>query len=261
MYMPASYLDVPVDEDAKIWRYMDLAKFLDMLEGTRLHFSRIDRMSDPFEGMPTSPVMNWTAGFRALIEQGELPADQVGFYDQSDAAHKSMVVLARGSVFVNCWHISPYESEAMWKLYAGKGIAIQSTFKRLCDALGTDDEPSVYIGQVTYRDYEAEWAPILAGFGGVFNKRMSFAHEREIRAVTVRNPPDDEMSDFIAGKMTSHATGIYVPVNLRTLIHKVYVSPDQQPWFRELMAKLLQRYGLKGLPHELSSLSERPNLR
>ena len=46
---------VPGSADAKIWRYMDLAKFLSLLDQRCLYFSRLDRLSefDPFEGYYT----------------------------------------------------------------------------------------------------------------------------------------------------------------------------------------------------------------
>lgn len=36
--------------DAKLWRYMDLAKFLSLLESCSLFFTRLDHFQDPFEG-------------------------------------------------------------------------------------------------------------------------------------------------------------------------------------------------------------------
>lgn len=34
----------------KLWRYMDLAKFLALLEDRALYFARADKLGDPFEG-------------------------------------------------------------------------------------------------------------------------------------------------------------------------------------------------------------------
>lgn len=35
---------------AKLWRYMDLAKFLSLLDESSLYFTRIDHFNDPYEG-------------------------------------------------------------------------------------------------------------------------------------------------------------------------------------------------------------------
>ena len=183
MYEAEPGLQIPKNEKIRIWRYMDLGKFLNLLENSRLHFSRLDQMADPFEGLPSTPVLEWPAMFRTLIDQGELPPDTSIMLDQSDQAHRRMIAFNRRTVYANCWHMNQHESEAMWKLYAGKGIAIQSTFNRLCDSLSKEQEHRVSIGEVAYYDFSKDWVVGAAGFGGAFAKRLSFEHEREIRAV------------------------------------------------------------------------------
>src|SRR5687768_14667395 len=42
--------DKRVEPGTKLWRYMDLAKFLHLLEDRTLFFARADRLGDPFEG-------------------------------------------------------------------------------------------------------------------------------------------------------------------------------------------------------------------
>jgi len=38
------------EDPMKVWRYIDLAKFVSMLETQSIYFSRMDLFSDPFEG-------------------------------------------------------------------------------------------------------------------------------------------------------------------------------------------------------------------
>ena len=40
----------PIKDSTIIWRYLDLAKFLDLLENQFLFFCRADKFSDPLEG-------------------------------------------------------------------------------------------------------------------------------------------------------------------------------------------------------------------
>jgi hypothetical protein len=42
--------DAPSNIDVPVWRYMDLTKFISMLETEALHFARASGMSDQFEG-------------------------------------------------------------------------------------------------------------------------------------------------------------------------------------------------------------------
>jgi hypothetical protein len=41
---------LPTNKDIPIWRYMDLAKYLSMLDSQSLFFSRATLLGDPFEG-------------------------------------------------------------------------------------------------------------------------------------------------------------------------------------------------------------------
>jgi hypothetical protein len=43
----------PPDTRIRVWRYMDLAKFLWCLQHEALFFARLDRLGDPFEGYYT----------------------------------------------------------------------------------------------------------------------------------------------------------------------------------------------------------------
>src|SRR4029079_17884095 len=98
--------------------------------------------------------------------------------------------------YMNCWHLSGYESAAMWSIY-GRGenaIAIQSTVHdfQQCLAngefLGDQHEyVPVRVGCVRYGDHhgwelpEGNTADVYAI--PFFFKRQSFAYEQEFRAV------------------------------------------------------------------------------
>src|SRR5258706_8693532 len=44
----------PIDPKMPVWRYLDLAKLLSLLETRALYFSRGDLLGDPFEGSITA---------------------------------------------------------------------------------------------------------------------------------------------------------------------------------------------------------------
>ena len=63
--------EAPSDPDLFIWRYMDLAKFLSMLQDEALHFARADKMSDEFEGSTSNQLSTSCAarfGRRLVIQ-------------------------------------------------------------------------------------------------------------------------------------------------------------------------------------------------
>ena len=38
------------DPDTVLWRYVDVYKWLDLLQTSELHLTRVDQMEDPWEG-------------------------------------------------------------------------------------------------------------------------------------------------------------------------------------------------------------------
>jgi hypothetical protein len=101
-----------------LWRYMDFAKFVDMIEGRTLWFARIDQLQDPLEGTHTDAEFAWIRK-NLKAKRAQALVDVFKF--------------ARAELYVNCWHSGKAESLAMWDLY-GKGsgvVAVKSTVGRL----------------------------------------------------------------------------------------------------------------------------------
>jgi hypothetical protein len=71
----------------------------------------------------------------------------------------------------------------MWNLYARDGVAIRSTFRRLCESL-EKEASDVPVGLVAYLDYIME-QPATYGntLAPIFSKRREFEHEREVPLV------------------------------------------------------------------------------
>jgi hypothetical protein len=129
----------------KIWRYVDLAKFLHMLATGTLYFPcAATELKDPYEGyLPRSHIEPERQLMRDYIAQE--PTRDPGLLRR----------LETHFLGVSCWHINEHESEAMWQLYTamGQGIAIESTKARLEGALGND---GIIVDQVRYIDFESD---------------------------------------------------------------------------------------------------------
>ena len=48
---------LPTNKDIPIWRYMDLGKYLALLDRGSLYFARATLLGDPFEGAPTGMMV------------------------------------------------------------------------------------------------------------------------------------------------------------------------------------------------------------
>lgn len=50
------HIKVPSNHNVKIWRYLDFAKFMSMLDQNSLFFSNLSDLDDPYEGMMPNSV-------------------------------------------------------------------------------------------------------------------------------------------------------------------------------------------------------------
>lgn len=220
----------------KVWRFLDFTKFVDMLDKRALHFTRIDKLKDPYEGSyPKKHLEN--------LSNIDISKDEVAAF-QADAEKRAVL---RRYIVVNCWHMNPYESAAMWDLYVGSntGVAIQTTGKKLSDCFLSKSNDLLGanitrgIGPVSYVDFENDAPPIgIVGVSGI--KRKSFEHERELRLVLWRNKKRkiDEVECF-------PEDGFDLPIDLDLLIERIHISPLAKPWFLSLVKSISQRYKIE----------------
>lgn len=225
---------------------MDLPRFLSMLARQSLWFARSDQLGDPHEG-------SFGAGNVALrpIMYPQITAEALDAL--SNLRRRSLV-----HYFVNCWHESPHESMAMWQLYGpARGIAILANLERLRDAIDTVED--VYVGKVEYVDYGNSWISEASSFEPFVHKRVSFEHEREVRAIIHRIPttphemePETRRVDW----SVEMPLGIEVPVRLDKLLSEVRVSPDSPSWMVDAIRNLVARYGLAVSVHQSDLASD-----
>lgn len=225
----------PEDKNVKIWRYMDITKFLALIESEALYFPRADKLGDPFEGSYT---------IRALADRNDGGKNYSKWYEN-----------LKTTVLINCWHMNEHESEAMWKLYlkSNEGIAVQSTYNRLVESLSRDKNYHTQIGVVKYLDYEKDTFTIGNTFNAFLIKRKSFEHERELRAITdlsLWNPGTKG-----ADEKVDH--GKAIPIHIATLIERVYLAPYCETWVLNLLEEIMNRYSLN-LRITQSALTSKP---
>lgn len=225
MYESHSSLTEPED-DAVLWRYLDLAKLLSLLEDDALFFTRIPHLGDPFEGHLTRP----------MVEKIRTMAPDASGEEKTRKLHAAKVSLHafqnfRKMLCVSCWHMNSVESAAMWSIYlkTGDGIAIRTNFRRFRESIRPEG-PAVSAGMVKYVDYDCFEVDNTNIFNWAILKRQSFEDEREFRAIALE----------AGGPMT----GILVPLALQTLIAEIYVAPTAPTWLTDLVRKLLKRYDL-----------------
>lgn len=234
MYKEHHEFSQPEDVNCKVWRYMDFTKFISLIDSKELYFNRSDNFEDKFEGM----------GPPFIKTEISIPQKaRESITRRTEAINKSIYLNDRKYFAISCWHQNEFESAAMWKLYLqnSEGVAIQTTYQRLRDSfIGPED---IYMGKVDYENYERGILPSGYAFQAFLNKRRSFEHEKEVRAI-YWDPPFNDDGRTIDYTQTTIEHGKSISVDLTTLVEKIWVSPYADNWFLDLLTNVIKRYQL-----------------
>jgi hypothetical protein len=214
--------------DVILWRYMSFEKFIDFILTKSFYFSRLDKFSDPFEGMPTKKEFDRRkdAGLLRFLINSHIESHKT---PNKNDINREIIALfkhykdARESTIVNCWHMSDYESEAMWKIYGDQknSVCIKTTVEELCRNFNREDTRVAHL-KVEYIDFSSDArrsAHLLEQY-----KRKSFEHEKEYRFF---------IQDYNDKKFLHDVTefGAKVKVESLSFINEIFVSPLSDSWF------------------------------
>ena len=230
-------------DDALLWRYLDLPKFLHLIQTGKIHFARLKDFDDPYEGYPS--IMKYLA-----LQQG---------------ADRQKTISRRLNVVVNCWCWSELESPAMWALYGknNNGIAVLTTYRKLVSVMPN----SVFVGFVHYLDFfdPREYVDRLDEFVDnyetveshhlrpVLYKRQEFSHEEEVRAFSTDFLLEQESDKRVA---MAH-NGWTLEIDPIQLIDSIYIQPKASPLLVENVELVVAKYGYR-IPIMLSDLDKKP---
>ena len=284
------------DFNSVIWRYMDFAKLVSLLDKEALFFCRADQLGDPFEGAWSDPTLK----VLRMDDSTQVKAhgDQISLYDVNEnpvlrfnlsdfgenrppdarimvRAWQEMMLRTKDDArftLINCWHENANESEAMWRLYAsrGFGVAIKSSFGDLVKSF-TSRLPDI-IARVNYLRYDTMPMPLVVS-APFLHKRVSFEHEHEVRALITEHIESASATQPSRRKLVSNTfsyrakdidystdicdIGLYYGVDVRQLILEVVVSPYAPPWIVDLTFAVVKRYGFQ-FPVRPSDLAQKP---
>ncbi|MFL9836339.1 DUF2971 domain-containing protein [Flavobacterium sp. ST-75] len=216
MYVSNEQITLP-ETDTIVWKYLDLSKFLDLLLCKQLFMSRSDKFEDQYEGTFSEPT------YEELKKISENNPEFMDYYK----SHRKNVV-------ISSWHINEYESYAMWQIFTqnSEGLAIQSTVKRLQEALIHEGRYEQHIGEVKYIDYKKEHIPFDNNFFPFLFKRKSFQYEKEVRIIS-----------NLAKHNLNINEGVKISIDINKLIEKIYIHPKSENWYKNLVFQLMEQLG------------------
>lgn len=215
------FITMPGESD-RLWRYMSFARYMLLLNTSKLWFSRVDKFDDPFEGAVTP--------FNAIIRDNQMSGSEIlshpGIQGHFDWFHEGR----RRMHYANCWHMSNIESNAMWEKYPStETVAVVSDRSGFREGLLTERE--IFLGRMEYKNYLPDTTDSVNdsnGFGPIFTKRNNFEYEKEVRAVLL---DASDMASTTHDSVTfpkllkDNPDGIEIEVNLEKLIKEVRIHP------------------------------------
>lgn len=196
-----------------IWKYFSLPTFLAFLQGESLHFTNVKYLEDKFE-------------FKAKVNKPE----RYKTYQIEETEEET-----EERLFVNCWSENT-DSYALWQIYSGGkyGLAIQSTKQKLQDIVYKADPVTNFVinGTIKHEKVSYNNEPRQDRLQRVFTKISSYEYEGEYRICIYapRNPFTFEVSSFD------------IPVDIKDLIDKIYISPFAEDYFVMAMESILKKY-------------------
>jgi len=246
---------IPEDENEKLWKYLDIWKFINLLSTSELYFTRADiiKKLEPFDGKYPDKYYEILKNAYLQLNNGD------NLKTLMDANFEWEYLKAFDKLFfINCWNISSQESAAMWKIYTqnNQGVALQTTYKKLVNSIEHIEQKNIALGLVEYINHKTlkfENENSLNFVNSVYNpfflKHISYNYEKEFRLVYYeynKTNIKSETKEILLGKMQyayNIREGINIPLNnLNNLIENVYASPFMESWQIEILDILLEKF-------------------
>ena len=227
---PGISADPALTPQTKLYRYVDLASFMSLVETKILTLTNVNAWDNPWEAfLGKIPLVD---------EDGNDLHPTYSFYEL---------------VFAQCWSLIS-ESDAMWRIYSPHklGIRIESSVDRL-QQVGSCGMG--YIGKVIYFDSVADLLekekPRRSRFDIAMFKRSAFEHEQEVRLLT--------HADCLENcDLESSRVGL--PVDPSALIEGLMVDPRAEDWYVDTLGKYCARLSLPVRPEKSKLYDPDPHL-
>lgn len=262
------------NSETKIFRYMDLAKFLSLIHQKVIFFAKASSYEDSLEGMPTeldnflasesAELLDMSVNFLCASlslhvdeearkrKREEVVEAKLKYEDRTvntifgplkaskNFGYSSIIKSVSNWVDISCWHTdaSDVESMAMWKIYGGgsASVCVESTVGDVQRAMNVPPEFNVSAGVVSYLDYRKDYVGIDEPIKFFFNKSKYYEFEKELRFVLHPVLIEDVKAPRVQ-------FGTSVDVDPKALIKGVMVSPAASTWFYDLIDLVMKDSG------------------
>ena len=150
--------------NSSLVKYLDLTKFISLLQRQSLFFCRLDKLEDKFEGTTAEKNYEYRIASERNIRQTMSRMPSYTKSEKTDPYNETSILQSVKEQYewetqlksincVNCWNYFNQESAALWKIYSdfGKGIMIKSDVNKIDLALKSTVQ-NIRISEITYID-------------------------------------------------------------------------------------------------------------
>ncbi|MFV8249897.1 hypothetical protein [Bdellovibrio bacteriovorus] len=234
---------IEMEKRAKwVWRYMDIGKFISLLNRKSVFFSEASKFADSREGFAILPrqekIINLLERYRESlsgaeiekVEQKSLNADQV---------------LLKKLLAISCWNRSEHESVALWNMYThgNMGVAIRSNFEVLAEQFKS------HRFKLVHKDVDYESLAITKkGIEAFFRKANEYKFESEYRFILdftddpYWNSNNETAPSYLVDLVGEG--GVYLPIDLNLVIEEIRLHYKAPKWVHEDIVSLVKSFGL-----------------
>lgn len=251
-------------------RYMNLPKFMYLLQESALFLPKMSIFEDHLEGGLTARDYLSTSNDAPILDvaingfwpiANEASEDRTRRLEQAESTRQELLLRTfetpfgsykcddierifsrcREWLYVSCWHKSPHECSAMWSLYGAdnNSVCIFTTEEKLRNQVQPESSVNIITFQdVKYLDHQSSCldknnlSPFTA-------KALPFSFEKELRIISYN--PKTNLN--VATKNSSSGEKLSIK-SLPQFIDKIVVSPKADSWFFESIQKLCSAHGL-----------------
>jgi len=224
-------IDKSLDEDLRLWRYIDLAKLISLFEKKAIWLARADTFKDKHEGRFPDEMRAWIdKAYKSFPDNTSSPVK-----DADDFQNHLLK-----NTFISCWHKNIDENLVMWEIYGrdSNAVAVQTTVGRMRKIIvpSTLSGHSLLLKPVLYQRSE-EVPGILRYEECFFRKRPHFSFEEEVRI---------SLDTYSSQKPTKDTPyGYELPVFINTFIETIYVHPDSPQWLLDVVVSVSKHYKVR----------------
>ncbi|MFC4986710.1 hypothetical protein [Saliphagus infecundisoli] len=286
----------PDEDNPELWRYMSLAKFLSILHEDALYFPRLADLPDKFEGTLSEPTAEALRNEVRRCSGNDFPdalitlPEAVRQTSYVNCWHRNS---GESMAMWNQYSKHPIAIKSTYtRLSESLGSVIEEKREARYPILNDPSETPIRISPVNYADYSTDPMERIEDVSQVtLYKRQPFRYENEIRAVILgeslelidvdKSPSptlhigfEDDPDDLDNGENSQVRTpltksaiedlnlrvekGLYVAIDVETLIESVVLKPDTPMFVFEAVQAVVREMGFSEDMVRRSSIERDP---